>query len=463
MKTLNYAIILSALSLSASAQNIKGMVTDAQNHRPLAYSTVGLLKASDSSQVKGTLVGDNGTYQLENIKPGNYLLAAQMIGYTRKLVPVTIANETLTENIEVVSLNKQLSEVTIKATKPIVEHRADKLIFNVENSVLAAGNNGMELLKVTPLVTMGPDNNITLKGKSNVMVMINGKIIPGETAGNVLQSMSAEQIARIEVITNPSAKYDASASGGIINIVTKKGTNMGLNGVANLTASESDYGKYNGGVSLNYRDNKINIYGNINLRDGQGLRNEDMTRYLPSGTLQTPTELFTNGQAETGKIGLDYNLTKNSILGVAVDGLFSQSHNHALATSYFRDLNNVLDSVLKSTSKPGTHIQYTSYDLNYKNTLNTKGEELVMDLTHSHYSGLTQQDVLAQMIAIANNNPVQYSSLSTRTRALFNITTFQTDYTLPITSNTLLESGVKDNYTISANRSTNMDENTLTN
>ncbi len=466
MKTIFLSLTLSILSFALYAQSIKGIVIDAHDHQALPYLSVSLLKA-DSSLIKGALTNNDGAYHLENFKAGKYLVCAQMVGYTKKLVPITIGTETQTVNIELVQESKQLGEVSIKASKPLVEHRADKLIFNVANSIVATGNNGMELLKMTPLVSIGPNNSITLKGKSNVMVMINGKIIPGETVDNLLQSMSAEQIARIEIITNPSAKYDASASGGIINIITVKGANMGLNGMANMAVSESKYTKYNGGVSLNYRDNKINIYGNVNFRDGKGYKNESLIRYLQSGnqpiTLETPTELFSNGKAETGKIGIDYNLTKTSILGAAVDVMFLQSDNRAIATSYFRNAGSVLDSVLTSASKPGTHIQYANYDLNYKNTLNTKGEELTIDLTHSHYNGLTQQDVAAQMNYVSTPAPAEYSSSSTRTRAIFDITTFQTDYTLPITKATLLESGLKDLYTSSNNRSTNLEVNSLSN
>jgi outer membrane receptor protein involved in Fe transport len=466
MKKLILSLVLLSTGKILSAQSIKGTITDSKTHQPLSYSTVSLLKVADSSQLKGALANDNGLYKLENIKTGNYLLSAQIVGYVKKLVPVTVIKDEINVNMDLTPQTNQLSEVTIKATKPLIERHTDKMVFNVENSIVAAGNNGMELLKMAPLVTLSQDNTIKLKGKENVMVMLDGKIIPGETAGSLLQSMSAEQISKIEIITNPSAKYDASATGGIINIITKKGTGMGLNGTANLSASRSDYGKYNGGVSLNYRTNKLNIYGNLNLRDGKGYRNEGLIRYLQTAgqpiTLETPTELFTNGKAETGKVGIDYTLNKTSTIGFSAEGLFLQSDNRANATSYFRDAAGTLDSVLTSASRPCRNNNYTSYDLNYSNKINAKGEEITIDLNQSHFAGLTKQDLDAQMIAVSTNRPAEYSSSVNRTNSLFNITTFQTDYTLPLDTSITLETGVKNLHTSSANRSSNQDVNSLT-
>lgn len=453
------------LNSTLSAQNIKGVLSDSQNHAVLSFSTVALLKAADSSRVKAVLTDDKGMYHFENVKAGNYLLAGQTMGYDKKLIPFIQANEDQTINITLLPQAKQLNEVTVKSQKPLIEHRADRTVFNVENSIVATGNNGLELLRMTPLVTINQLNGISLKGKANVMIMLDGKIVPAETVTNLLQSLSAEQITKIELITSPSAKYDASATGGIINIITKKGTGMGLNGMANLVASRSHYNRYSGGLSLNYRNNRFNIYGNINLRDSKSYKNENLTRYLQSGnepvTLETPTEVFGHGKSETGKLGVDYTLNKTSVLGVAFDGLFSQSDSRATAISSFRNAAGRLDSVLTSASRPGSDVKYTSYDLNYKNKINVKGEELVVDLTHSRYSGLTKQELMAQMAAVSVVKPSEEISSDNRTRSLFNITTFQTDYTLPLNSGTMLETGVKEVNTSSRNESTNQDVNML--
>ncbi|WP_158992801.1 outer membrane beta-barrel family protein [Mucilaginibacter sp. L196] len=465
MKSIFFSFVLLLLSNFLFAQNISGIITDATTHQPLSYSTISLLTTPDSVQVKGTLASDNGGFRFEKAKAGKYLLAVQMMGYVKKTMNIAVTGADQTINIQLAAQATSLSEVTIKVAKPLVEHRADKTIFNVENSIVAIGNTGMELLSMTPLVNVQPGGSISIKGKQNVLVMLNGKIVPGETAVTLLQNMPAENIARIEVITTPSAKYDASASGGIVNIITKKGTGMGLNGTASLTAARTNYGKYSGGVLLNYRTGKVNVYGAANVRDAEGDRNEETDRSLNTGSqaeqLQTPTELWTHGVTETGKLGFDYEVTKNSTLSASVEGAYIQSNNRAKAVTYFSSKQ--LDSVLTADSKPGGNYNFTLYDLAYQHKLDNKGQLLNIDLNQVHYSGLSRQDMDGQLVDASGSNPVQYNSAVTRTNTLFNVSTIQSDYALPLDTNTLFEAGVKDLYTNSFNKSTDMQVNSLTN
>jgi len=465
MKSIFLSLALLLESSLLFAQNISGVITDTKTHQPLPYSTVSLLKAADSSQVKGTLAGDNGSFRFEKIKAGKYLLSAKQMGYSKQVIAIELNGTDHTINIALTPRTTSLGEVTIKATKPLVEHRADKTVFNVENSIVAVGNTAIELLSMTPLVNVGPNGNIRVKEKDNVLITLDGKIIPGETIANLLQSIPAENIARIEVSTNPSAKYDASTSGGIINIITKKGTTTGLNGAATLTAGRSNYGKYSGGVSLNYRRGKVNVYGTANLRDAKGDRNEAINRSLTTGNvteqLQTPTELWTHGVVENGKLGMDYDITKTSTLSASVEGSYIQSNNRATAITNFSSKK--ADSILTANSIPGGNYNFTLYDLAYQNKLNTKGQLLNIDFNQVHYSGLSRQDMNAQLLDLSGNNPAQYSSATTRTNTLFNVSTFQTDYTLPLDTNTVFEAGIKDMHTGSSNLSTSMQVNSLTN
>src|SRR5260221_9414530 len=471
--TLLFALV--TMSYSRCVQRIKGIISDAGTHQPLAYATIslqkaadsGTLKAADSGLVKGALAADNGSYHLDNLKPGNYLLSVQMIGFSRQLVPVNIATKDLTIDIRLTADAKQLGEVTVKASRPLVERRPDKVIFNVESSIVASGNDAFELLKMTPMVTVGSDNGIRLKGKENVLVMLDGKIVPGETLVDILQSISSEQISKIELVSNPSAKDDASATGGIINIITKKGTVRGLNGVINASALESSYGKYNGGISLNYRAGKINLYGTINGRDGKGYKKEVINRQLDAGnglsqTLETPTELFRNAKAASGKLGVDYTLSPSSTIGFSADGIFSQSDNRAIAISSFVNEKGGVDSILTSNSRPASNNNYSSYDLYLKNKLNSKGDQLALDLNQMHFNGLTRQAVNTTIVPADPGTPSGYASSDNSTRAIIDITTAQADYTLALKQGLSLGSGLKELYTQSTNRSTSEQVNGLT-
>jgi outer membrane receptor protein involved in Fe transport len=318
----------------------------------------------------------------------------------------------------------RLKEINVRSTKLLIRQKSDRIIINVENSITASGNNVMELIRMAPLVRINQNDKITLKGKENVLIMLDGKALPGETLMAVLQNLSAEQVARIELITNPSAKYDAAASGGIINIITKKETGIGLNGTINGGISQSNYTRYNTGLAMNYRTKNVNIYGNLYYRKNRSTKNETLIRQ----TMSSSSILFGRSTAETGKIGIDYNPDKTSTIGFAMDGVFSQVNNQLNATAKFPD------STRPSTSRPKHNISFTSYNLNYKKTFDTTGRELLINLTHSGYNGK-----LVTKISPPEN---RYT-----TSSLFNITTFQADYSQP-----QIELGIKESYTSSDNK-----------
>lgn len=458
-----FAFIIICYTLCA--QRIQGIISDAGTRQPLANATVSLLLATDSSVVKGALAGDDGSYHFEKLSPGNYLLSVQMMGYSRQFVPVVITSTELTIDIRLTAEVKQLGEVTVKASRPLIERRNDKVIFNVENSVVASGNDALELLKMTPTVSISPGNGIRLKGKENVLVMLDGKMVPDETLTDVLQSLSAEQISKIELVYTPSAAADASASGGIINILTKKGTGRGFNGIANVSALESKYGKYNGGVSLNWRTGKINLYSTINSRADKGYKNEMIVRQLDAGNglsqaLLTPTEGFTNVKTVSGKVGVDYTLPRGNIIGFSADGIFSSSNNHVLATSSFINETGGTDSSLISKSQPTRNNNYSSYDLYFKNKPNAKGDQLALNVNHTHFNGITHQTVNTT-IYTDYPTPSDYALSYNSTRAIIDITMAQAGFTMALKHNLSLEMGCKELFTQSKNRSTSEQVNPL--
>lgn len=440
MKRIGCMLTFFFIHIQLFSQSIQGSVRDSL--QPLPFATILLLNADDSSRLKGTLSNEQGMYRFDNIKSGVYLLSVQMIGYIRIYTSVQI-NGNIIRNFLLSADNKLLKTVTVTDSKPLVEQHADRMIFNVQNSAVAAGNNAMELLQMAPLVTIDPNGGINLKGKAHVLVMVDGRIIPNETLDNILTSLSAEQIAKIELITSPSAKYDAGATGGIINIITKKGTDMGMNGTGNMGASQSAYSRYNGGVSLNYRNSNFNIYGTLSGRKGRSYRSEQSTRtlYHDTVTLRTPTSLFGNWDSETGKIGIDYNLDKNNQIGAAIDVLSDHTNNRLVAVNNFIGMDGVPDSTYTTNSHPGGHVTYLAYNLNYK------GKTLSADFTYMQYNDLTRQNLVTDIYNVQTNTMGTQTVSATRTQANYNLLTAQVDYSLPRG----FESGVKIVRTRSAN------------
>jgi hypothetical protein len=220
-KTLSFFIALSLISLvfavsKAQTDNaigeISGKVLD-EAKKAFPYATISLLNAKDSVAVKGTLTADNGTYVLNNIKEGNYLVAIYVIGYKKVIRGPFLITAQKTAynlgNIQLVMDSKQLKGVEIVKQKPLVERQIDKTVINVENSVLATGNTALEILQKSPGVTVDKDGKISLKGKQGVTVMLDGKptYLSSEQLANLLRSTEGNAIQSIELITNPSAKY----------------------------------------------------------------------------------------------------------------------------------------------------------------------------------------------------------------------------------------------------------------
>src|SRR5690349_22306886 len=259
-------LLLSAglfLVLSVSAQHpnkISGGVTNGE--QPLYGVTVSLLKASDSSLSKITSTGKKGTFEFESQEPGQYLIKLTFVGYTDKFLPFfdLKSTDTIYAGIQQMSvIAKTLGEVVVNSRKPLIEVKADKMIFNVEGSINAVGNNALELLRRTPGVTVTNDDNISLKGKSGVNIYIDGRptyLAPGQLS-EYLRSLSSSNIESIEIISNPGARYDAAGSAGIINIRMKKNQKIGFNGSLTAGFIQGVTPKTNNSVNLNYRSKRI--------------------------------------------------------------------------------------------------------------------------------------------------------------------------------------------------------------
>jgi len=225
--TLIYFLISIGAAIAQTNTGIKitGLLLDEQS-KPMEYATVSLLRAKDSSIVKGTLSSDAGAYSFERVSAGTYLIKATAVGYTKAVTAqLSVTNANITApGLTVKNNSKSLQTVNITTTKPLIEHKVDRMVMNVENSILAAGNSAMEILERAPGVTIDKDDNISLKGKQGVTVMINDKLtyLSATQLATLLRSTDGTTIESIEIITNPSAKYDASGNSGIINIKLKK-------------------------------------------------------------------------------------------------------------------------------------------------------------------------------------------------------------------------------------------------
>lgn len=335
------------LSVSMKAQSVKvslsGSVKDAKSKTPIPFVNITLRTAKDSSFVAGTITGEDGRFLLPDISSGNYLLSVSYIGFQSKSQPVlvgSLSNFLDLGAIELVQEAKSLDEVTVIARQEAVSSKMDRKIFNLADNISQAGGSALEAMRSLPGVTSS-EGKVLLRGSDKVMILIDGRqtALTGIGGQSGLDNIPASAIERIEIINNPSSKYDANGNAGIINIIFKKEKKEGFNGKVGLTGGlgalwikQENFPdirpqfqatpKINPSLSLNYRKNKVNIFfQGDNLYTKTLNKNEFADRFYDDGTVirqQTKRNRSTN--FATVKAGMDWFL--NSKNTFTISGLF---------------------------------------------------------------------------------------------------------------------------------------------
>jgi hypothetical protein len=434
---------------------ISGKVLD-EVQKPFPYATVSLLNAKDSVLVRGTLTGDNGSYSLQDIKAGSYLIAFYVVGYKKVYRgPIAITGEKSIHNLAAVPLSmdsKQLKGIEIVKQKPLIERQIDKTVINVENSALAAGNTALEILQKSPGVTVDKDGKISLRGKQGVTVMLDGKptYLSSEQLANLLRSTEGNAIQSIELITNPSAKYDAAGNSGIINIKLKKSRNYGTNGSVFAGAGYGKYYKANSGFSINHREKKFNVFGNFDIARNKNYGGTDIVRVNSTSAEQTYfNQTNFNKRFRTNsnfKGGLDYFINDNNTIGFAFNGYNSHGHTDADVLTLIGSQPSTTDSSVVAKNPSVYKYSGISYNLNYKGILDTLGQEITFDADYSEYNG--KEDNLFNNVYLNGNGQVYKPSYIFRnsTPSKTRIWAGKSDYTYPINKEMKMELGVKTSF-----------------
>lgn len=275
---LTAVLCLASARLQAQTFSITGQVKD-KTGAAIAAATVSLLKASDSSWIKSELTGDNGNYTLQDIHAGNYIIAVTLLGYAEKRELVTVGNENIVAAIILDKQSNVLEEITVTGNKPFIEREAGKTIVNI-TAEKAAGNTVLDMMRKLPGVTVNGSGAISMAGKQGVLVLINGKqtYLSGEELANYLRSMSAEQLAQVEIMSQPSAKYDAEGNTGIINIKTRKNEKEGISGTASATYSQTAFAGTEENLHINYKKNKTSLMTNAGYYNRAGFLKQRVDR-----------------------------------------------------------------------------------------------------------------------------------------------------------------------------------------
>ena len=454
--TLLFLLVASSAAMAQStapAGHISGTLLDEQG-KPMPFVTASLLNASDSSQVKGTISSEAGVYTFDHIKNGQYLVKVSIVGYQKvSSKPISIDQNALSVTLPIISLhpsNQNLKTVNIVATRALVEQKTDRVVVNVAGSVLAAGNSAMDILERAPGVSVDKDDNISLKGKQGVTVMINDKLtyLTAAQLATLLRSTDGNTIQSIELIANPSAKYDAAGNSGIINIKLKKNKQTGTNGSLTAGTGYGAYWKDNETLQLNHKEGNLNIFGSFSHNDNQRIQNIGIKRIITESNGATTffrqtSPIIDQEHNNSYRIGADYDLSPKNTFGFVVNGYFNTENNGIDDNTYIGRNFTVADSTLRTVSN--MHQTYNNFAVNLNDTykIDTAGQQLSADLDYSKF----RNNALSQYVTdyfLPNGSSLRPETfLGNLTPSVIDIHTAKADYSKPISKSLKLESGIK--------------------
>ena len=431
-KLVLYVTGLMLMSTTLMAQQITGVVKDQQG-KTLEKATVSLLQQKDSAIVKLVVTKDNGVYTFSSIEDGNYLVSASFVGFAPIYsTPINVAggNTVTVPDLILMKNTESLGGVTVTAQRPMVQVKADKTILNVDGTINATGTDALGLLRKSPGVMVDKDDNISLAGKNGVRIYIDGKPSPlnGTDLTNYLKSIQSSQIDAIELITNPSAKYDAAGNAGIINIKLKKNKTFGTNGSVNAGYNIGVYPKYNGGISFNHRNKGINIFGNYNYTNNKTNMLFNSYRSIADTIFDSKTDMIMLNKSHAIKTGIDFYINNKSTFGILINGNFGEnSFNNNSRTPIIVKSTGVVDRILEARNTNKMKNNNATFNLNYR-FADTSGRELNLDADYGLYrNNGNQLQPNYYYDATGNNliNQVFYRFLSPTDIDLF---TFKADY-----------------------------------
>ena len=458
MKLLLNLLTAMTIGIGSFAQTgtnkICGIIKEGGNQQVIDVATVSLLVREDSSLVKTALTDKQGNYFFENIKEGTYFVSAGSIGHKvvySKSFTLSVNQSAITiEVLQLEPVDKDLKDVTVTSKKPFIERKLDKTIVNVDASLTNAGITAMDVLEKSPGVTVDKDGNISLKGKQGVMIMVDGKqtyLTPQDLA-NLLRSMPSGNFDQIEIMTNPSAKYDAAGNSGIINIKTKKNKQKGFNGSINLGYGQGFYSRTNNSLNLNYRNNKFNVFSTLSINQRNSFQQLDINRIYKNPD-QTINAIFDqnarmkrNNSNNIGKIGVDYYANKKTTVGVVFTGFINTESQNGLNTSYLKNKIGIVDSVAVSTSIEDGTWKNKGVNLNLRHQFDSTGREFTMDVDLVNYNS-TKNQPFNNVTYLPDGSITNSNKLIGELPSVINIYSAKADYTHPLKKGYKIESGIK--------------------
>ncbi len=426
--------------------SITGAVVDAATQQPVPYATIALVNPATSKPVDGTMADDKGNFTIPKVASGTYRVAVSFIGYATKTFDVEVTDKNATVNLGKVSIDataQALKEVTVEGQRAMIEEKVDRTVYNAENDESNRGGDAADVLRKVPMLSVDLDGNVSMRGSQNIKVLINNRpsTITAGSVADALKQIPADLIKSVEVITSPSAKYDAEGSAGIINIVTKKNTLKG--GTLNIDTGIGLRGS-NLGLNGSYRVGKMGFslggYGRAGYNTQGSFENVQTTQTDGQQNLiRQEAEMRNNMMFGRYTLGWDYDINEKNYLNASVQYGLRNGHNFQddLRTQLYQSgslINNTLRNV-ESTDNSGT----VDVNLNYTHTFSKPQQEfsILTQFSRNNRTNDFLNDIFKEDETSIN------SRLKNINESINQEATIQLDYANPIGKNQMVEFGGK--------------------
>jgi outer membrane receptor protein involved in Fe transport len=453
------------LTAVAFAQTGKGKATVTvlnEQKSPVEGATVELLRSRDSALVKTALSDKNGMADIEGITPAAYFFRITAVGYTVFYSQKIDVREGETASLSSINLlprtDNRMQGITVSAHKPFIQRLNDRLIVNVDNSVINAGSAAIDVLERSPGVTIDQNDNIILRGRQGVIIMIDGRVTPmtGADLANYLRGLPVNAIERIEIITNPSSKYDAAGNSGIIDIRLKKDQRLGTNGTLTAGYGQGVYPKVNTGATFNYRNKSINVFGNYNYGYREMMNHLIINRnFYTNGVLKGSDDKDNYGfmamTSHTARFGADFFPSKKTVLGFVVNGNFNDFGRTATIRTVVNTPLHQPDFRFNSLGTNDDNFGNVVANINLKHKFDSTGKELTADVDYGVFNNSSLTRTASYFFNLNGSKRRADDILDGDQTGKLTLKTAKVDYVNPLKGGAKLEAGLKTSYVSSDN------------
>lgn len=438
----------------AEGGKLIGKVVEAPKNTVVSFATVAILLSKDSTVTSGAITDENGVFTIPDVKPGNYIVRVTNMGYETLFVPnisvATEANITDLGTLAIIVSSQKLNEVVIMGEKAMIVEDIDKKMITIGKDLLASSNNVSDLLTKMPSVSFDENGNPQVRGKGNVVVLIDGKpsTLYGSDLPTVLQSFPAELIERIDVSTTPSAKYEGDGASGVIDIITKKNKIRGLNGGVRTSLGLKD--NYNGSANASYRTGKLGLNASINGQNRstywkRTLNRDNFLGDQPSRLKQRGTGNNSNKNLFS-RIGVNYDLNDKNSFEVGVNYSRDQSKNKSNLLNNSALLTGQVLENFNRINRSNGHGNNVSTNFDYRRKFNTKDQ--LLTFTANYSQGESDNNAIYDQESEVDSLIRHQQNFRTgKSKSLF----LNSDFTLPITSKATFEVGFRTRYNTNDN------------